>query len=49
MRIIFLLAFVLLLIAAPIYALNSLVLPQLQATEQFYAHEDATANNVARL
>jgi hypothetical protein len=49
MRIIFLLAFVLLLVAAPIYALNSLIMPQLQSAKQFYMQEDAVANNVARL
>ena len=49
MRALFLLVFVLLLVVAPLYALNALILPQLQSMQQFYAHEDATANNVARL
>lgn len=49
MRIIFLLAFAVLLVAAPLYALDSLIMPQLQSAKQFYAHEDAVANNIAQL
>lgn len=49
MRFIFLLVFAVMLVAAPLYALNSLIMPQLLSVKQFYAHEDAVANNVAQL
>ena len=37
------------LVGLPLYALNALVMPQLQTMQQTYAHEDAIANNVVRL
>ena len=49
MRFLFLVVFVVVLVGLPLYALNSLVMPQLQSMQQTYAHEDAVANNVARL
>ena len=48
MRFIILVLFAGLLVGMPLYALNSLVLPQLQSMKQVYAHEDAVANNVAQ-
>lgn len=49
MRFIFLATFVVVLVGLPLYALNALVMPQLQSMQQVYTHDDAIANNVARL
>lgn len=48
MRIIFIVLFAVTFVGAPLYALNALVMPQLQSLQQVYANEGAVANNIAR-